>query len=135
MRDDELLMKFEDRSLPIGCFHHEEHVRIAFLYLKQYPVLEVLGRFPTALRSYASAHGKDGLYHETISWTYIFIIRERMSATSRAATWEEFKEQNADLFCKPAKLLEKYYKAETLASPIARTEFIMPDKAVPRGAD
>lgn len=135
MRDDELVAKFEDTSLPMGCFHHEDHVRIAFLYLKQFPVLEVLERFPTALRRYAAAHGKNGLYHETITWAYIFIIRERISGTSRVVSWEEFKDENPDLFCKQAKLLEKYYKPETLASPIARSGFLMPDKSLPRGTD
>jgi hypothetical protein len=107
MDDEELLAKFEDTSLPLCCFHHEEHVRIAFLYLCRYPLIEVLARFPAALRRYASAHGKNGLYHETISWAHIFLIRERMAETQR---WEEFRGCNRDLLDGGKSMIAKYYR-------------------------
>jgi hypothetical protein len=127
MDDEELLAKFEDTSLPLGCFHHEEHVRIAFLYLCRYPLIEVLARFPAALRRYASAHGKNGLYHETISWAYIFLIRERMAEAQR---WEEFRGCNRDLLDGGKSMIAKYYREETIASAAAREGFVMPDRWV-----
>lgn len=129
MEDEELLAKFEDASLPLECFHHEEHVRVAFLYLRKYSVLEVLARFPAALRRYAAAHGKNALYHETISWAYIFIIRERMSGGEAARqSWEQFRECNRDLLDGGKSLLAKYYRDETIASMAARERFVMPDR-------
>ena len=127
MTDQELVAKFEDGTLPIARFHHEEHVRVAFLYLRENPVLEVLSRFPCALQRYASAHGKNGLYHATISWAYIFIIRERIARAARRQTWEEFKEANPELFDARNPILAKYYRKETLASVAARESFVMPD--------
>src|SRR5271154_2327715 len=98
MRDEELIAKFEDCTLPLSDFRHEEHVRIAFLYLQKYPMLEVLARFPASLKRYAAAHGKDGLYHETISWAYIFVIRERMASGVPGQSWPDFRQSNPDLF-------------------------------------
>ena len=126
--DEELIEKFEDGSLPISLFHHDEHVRIAFLYLLRYPVLEVLERFPTALKRYAAMHGKAGLYHETISWAYIFIINERVLRAGSAPTWEMFRAANADLLDRTAPILGKYYREETISSPAARERFVMPDR-------
>src|SRR5579863_8345858 len=97
MHDDELLSKFEDTSLPLCEFHHEVHLRVAFLYLRRYSLLEVLERFPTALQRYAAAHGKNGLYHQTISWAFLFIVHERMAAGG-TGTWEDFAARNPDLF-------------------------------------
>jgi hypothetical protein len=125
--DQDLVAKFEDGTLPMACFHHEEHVRVAFLYLREYPVLDVLTRFPCALQRYAAAHGKNGLYHATISWAYIFIIRERIADGARPQTWEEFKQANPELFDAQNPILAKYYRKETLASAAARESFVMPD--------
>jgi hypothetical protein len=127
MEDEQLLAKFEDASLPLECFRHEEHVRVAFLYLHKYPVLEVLARFPAALRRYATAHGKNGLYHETISWAFIFIIRERMAGAD-TQSWEQFRERNRDLLDGGKSMLAKYYRDETIASTAARERFVMPDR-------
>jgi hypothetical protein len=130
MEDEELLAKFEDASLPLECFHHEEHVRVAFLYLRKYPVFEVLARFPAALQRYAAGHGKNGLYHETISWAFIFIIRERMSGGEAGVpqTWEQFRGRNRDLLDGGKSMLAKYYRDETIASTAARERFVMPDR-------
>src|SRR5580658_10328210 len=94
---DELIRQFEDCSLPLDRFRHSVHIQIAFLYLCKYPVLDVLGRFPAALAGYAEAHGKAGLYHETITWAYILLIHERMRRAGHAQSWAEFAAANADL--------------------------------------
>ena len=71
--DADLLSAFDDTSLPIDRFHHAQHVRMAFLYLQTYEPLEAIARFSEALKRFAAAHGKPGLYHETITWAYLFL--------------------------------------------------------------
>jgi hypothetical protein len=127
IRDEELLTRFEDASLPLSDFHHAEHLRVAFLYLRQYPLLDVLARFPAALQRYAAAHGKAGLYHQTISWAFLFIVQERMAAGGEPGVWEEFAARNPDLLAGKEAVLKKYYRDETLESPVARERFLMPD--------
>jgi hypothetical protein len=123
-----LIARFEDCSLPLECFHHSVHVQIVFLYLCKFPVLEVLARFPVALTRYAEAHGKSGLYNETITWAYIFLIRERMVRANRAQTWAEFQAENQDLLSWQGNILKKYYRVETLSSALAKSTFLFPDK-------
>jgi hypothetical protein len=127
-RDDELLQQFEDCSLPLERFRHIVHIQVAFLYLCKYPVLDVLGRFPAALTRYAEAHGKAGLYHETITWAYILLIHERMTRTGHAQTWPEFAATNTDLMTWSGTILRQYYCDETLHSELARKIFLFPDK-------
>jgi hypothetical protein len=129
--DDEVLIaQFENCSLPLECFHHGVHVQIVFLYLCRFPVLEVLARFPAALTRYAEAHGKSGLYNETITWAYIFLIGERMIRANRAQTWAEFQVENQDLLSWKDNILKKYYRAETLSSQLAKDAFLFPDKVI-----
>ena len=127
--DDEVLIaQFEDCSLPLDCFHHSVHVEIVFLYLCKFPILEVLARFPAALTRYAEAHGKSGLYNETITWAYIFVIRERMIRANRAQAWAEFQAANPDLLSWNDSILKRYYRDETLSSQLAKDAFLFPDK-------
>ena len=125
--DEEFIGKFEDGSLPLAEFHHEQHVRVAFLYLCKYPLLDVLARFPANLKRYAATHGKNGLYHETITWAYLFVVGERVARAGETQTWEQFRSGNVDLFDRERPLLKRFYCDETLASALARERFVMPD--------
>ena len=128
MTDIELIESFENCTLSNKSFHHEEHIRVAFLYLSRYPALQALQRFSQSLIRFANAHGKTTLYHETVTWAYILIIRERMVRAARPQTWPEFMAGNQDLFNRERNILEKYYRQETLASDLAKNTFLFPDK-------
>jgi hypothetical protein len=127
MTDQELLEQLENGTLPNEGFHHREHVRVAFLYLTRYPVLETLQLFSRTLRRFAEAHGKPQLYHETITWAYVFLIRERMARAGTNQSWDEFARNNPDLLAWKGGILTRYYCAETLTSDLARAVFVLPD--------
>lgn len=127
MTDAELLRSFEDCTLPNSAFHHQDHVRLAWLYLRQYPALAALGRFTEGLKRFAAANGRPGLYHETITWAYLLLIHERMARTE-AATWEEFAQGNPDLLAWNPSVLDRYYEKATLGSELARRVFVLPDR-------
>jgi hypothetical protein len=128
MTDLELTEQFEDGTLPIENFHHEEHVRVAFLYLAKYRMLDAVGRFSTALTRFAARNGKAGLYHETITWAYMLLIRERMARAGREQSWAEFRASNWDLLDRERRILKRYYREETLVSELARDTFVLPDR-------
>ena len=127
MTDQELIRCFEADNMPDGSFHHADHVRLAFAYLSEYPVLEALDRFCRALKRFATARGKSQLYHETITHAYFFLIRERM-ARCASATWDEFARCNSDLLTWKGGILTRYYHDATLQSDLARAVFLFPDK-------
>jgi hypothetical protein len=125
MNDEPFLAAFENGTL--NPFHHSDHVRMAFLYLRRYAALEALQRFSTALARFAAANGQPERYHETITWGYLFLIRERMARAGGEVTWERFSEVNDDLLDWKESVLMKYYRPETLASELARRTFLLPD--------
>jgi hypothetical protein len=125
--DEELLASFENCALAIESFHHADHVRVAFLYLRHYPPLEALQRLSTSLTRFATAYGKPRLYHETITWALAFLIRERMASTTLEQTWIEFAAHNADLLDWKENVLKQYYRPETLSSELAKRVFLLPD--------
>lgn len=126
--DEAFMTAFEDCTLGNEGFHHADHVRVAFLYLRRYPVLEAIERFSVALARFAAAKGKPELYNETVTWAFLLLIRERMARAKHAPTWDVFARENADLLTWKNGVLQKYYREETLSSDLAKKVFLFPDK-------
>jgi hypothetical protein len=135
MTDDELVAAFENCTLPQESFHHADHVKIAFLFVERYPLLEAIRRFSAGLARLATAYGKTNLYHETITWAYLLLIRERLVRSGTGQAWTEFAAGNPDLLNWNDSVLKKYYQEETLRSEFARATFVFPDRVEPRLAD
>jgi len=127
MTGNQLIEEFEKGATPEGSFHHANHVRLAFEYLTRFPVLAALEKFSRALQGYAEARGKAGLYHETITWAYLLLIRERMARSGQSQSWEEFAAGNPDLLVWKGGILDRLYSKQTLESPFARSVFVFPD--------
>jgi len=125
MTDAQLLEQFERGTLE--PFHHADHLHVAFAYLNQYPPEEALARFCSGLKHFAALHGKANRYHETVTWAYVCLIRQRMAETE-PQTWEAFAQANPDLLVWKDGILGRYYREETLASERAQKIFVFPDK-------
>jgi hypothetical protein len=132
LSDDELLARFEDGSVPDGTFHHEQHVRVAWMFVRRYGMPDALGRFSQALKCFAEAKGAVGLYHETITWAYLLLVAERL-ARGPGDCWDGFAAANPDLLTWKPSLLDRYYTRETLQSDLAKRIFVMPDRWFPTG--
>ncbi|HET7436153.1 MAG TPA: hypothetical protein VFN10_15695 [Thermoanaerobaculia bacterium] len=126
MSDDELLARFENCTLDPATFHHREHVRIAWLYVREHPLPVALMKFSEGLQRFAASLGSS-LYHATITWAFLFLIHERVQ-NAPCETFDEFADANPDLLTWKPSILERYYTAETLASPRAKEAFVMPDR-------
>jgi hypothetical protein len=127
MKERDFVAAVESCTLAGSDFRHADHVRLAWIYLRDYPLLDAIARFTAVLRHFAAHHGVPGKYHETITWAYLLLIHERMQRNPRPAEWERFRSANPDLFARSPSILERYYAPQTLASDAARRSFVLPD--------
>jgi len=127
---DALLLDGFERATLTGL-SHRDHVRVAWLYLGREPLEAALPRFCADLRRFAVAAGAPGLYHATITWAYFVLVHERRQGRPDDEPFDSFVEGNADLLWRKPSVLERYYRAETLASEGARTAFRLPDRVLP----
>lgn len=96
MTNSEIVEQFEN-GVPFGEeFHHAEHVRVGFAYVCEFPIVEALEKFSSALKRLATKNGRPQLYNETITWAYLFLMRERITRAGKKLEWEEFVAQNPD---------------------------------------
>jgi len=128
MEERELHDRFVDTTLPADQFHHYQHVRVAWLFVRKYRMPAALGEFSAAIKRFADAKGATGLYHETITWAFLLLIAER-EARAPSESWEVFAAVNGDLLAWKPSILERYYSSEVLKSDLARTVFVFPDRA------
>ena len=126
--DAEFLGRFLRGTHEPGSFHHADHVRAAWLTLGAHPGFAGLERYCAGIRLLAAAANKPGLYHETITWAYLFVIRERIARMPEAQAWPAFAAANPDLFVWKPGMLDRLYRNATLQSDIARRCFVMPDR-------
>ncbi len=122
-----LLEAFVDTTLPAEAFHHEQHVQVAWLFVRQYGMPGALTEFTAAIKRFADAKGATGLYHQTITWAFLLLIAERQARTN-ADSWEAFTAANPDLLVWKPSILDRYYSKELLTSELARRVFVFPDR-------
>jgi len=130
--DDQFVAAFEGCTICNEEFHHQDHVRMGFLYMSRFPRLEGIRRFSEGLERLAAASGKPNLYHETITWAFLLSIRERLARalqhSGRLPSWDGFEAENGDLLKGKDDVLKEYYREETLKSELARKTFVLSDR-------
>jgi hypothetical protein len=130
MNDRDFVAAFEACAIASSDFHHGDHVRLAWIYLREHSLIQAIECFTTALQRFAAHHGVAGLYHETITWAYVVLIHERMQREGAPADWESFRAANRDLFDRKPSILDRYYAPGTLMTNFARRTFVLPDAGV-----
>jgi hypothetical protein len=129
MSDAEFLASFEGLRIPGSQFRHVDHVRLAWIYLSDASFAAGAFRFCERFQSFVRHIGADSKYHETITWFYLVTVFERIRTRARASSWEAFACSNGDLLDSSMALIRVRYREETLASPLARSVFVLPDLA------
>lgn len=105
---------------------HRAHLQLAFESLRSHDALTVLPHVERALRAVATAHGQPQKLHVTLTALWLFVVQERM-ARGAVAGFDAFLAQNPDLLDARGLPL-RYYHEATLADPLARRTFVLPDR-------
>ena len=124
MNDREFLDALESCTLPASEFGHTAHIRAAYLYLRAHGFPEALARTESTIRRFASSLGKSDRYHETITVSYLALIRQHLYERGAGGDWFGFVAANPELFERD--LLLQFYPRSQLESELARRIFVLP---------
>ena len=131
LTDAELLAQFEDCTLPAERWHHAEHIRIAYLCLRQHPFPDALNRMRAGLKALNTAQAVpeslDRGYHETLTVAWLRLVQVILAEYDPAENALSFFEQHPEL--SQRKTLRLFYSRDRIMSWQAKAEFVEPDLA------
>jgi len=130
VNDEEFLTAFEARTL--DEFHHRDHIKVTYLYLRRYPLDEAISKVRTGLQALAVAWKApvDDLekgYHETMTQAWVRLVHLTLSDGGAAESADAFCDQQPQLLEKTR--LELFYSRQRLMTWEAKRGFIEPDLA------
>ena len=88
--DEEFLRAFENLSFPADQFHHREHLRVAWLYLKSSDATRASERMSAGIRRFANHHGATEKYHHTLTLFWMRLVAVALVETGEGSAFEEF---------------------------------------------
>jgi hypothetical protein len=123
--DEDFLRAFEDFSFPADQFHHLEHVRVAWLYLKSSDATRAAERMSAGIHRFATHHGATQKYHHTLTLAWIRLVAAALVETPENFTFPQFLASHPELSGK--NLINKYYSDPLLQTTAAREGWVEPD--------
>jgi hypothetical protein len=125
MSDDAFVEAFESCALPKGAFHHRDHIRLAWLYLRQHDFPVAAGRIEQSIRRFAAHLGISEKYHHTITIVWLRLVATALRKSPGTGTLENLFEQHPELL--DQNLPFQFYSRERMLSDAARSAWIEPD--------
>jgi hypothetical protein len=115
---------FEKGTLPAEMFHHADHIRLAWLYLREHNYEEAERRFCDGLLTLATRFGVPEKFHRTLTLAWLRAVHVRIRQDGRTSFDAWFASHVALL---DPNFLLRHYSKPRLESPEARTSWLEPD--------
>jgi hypothetical protein len=127
LSDDTVLKAFEACQLDPAKFHHDDHIRLAWLCVRRYGALEAEAKLLDGLRQFAQRAGvpQKFMHTTTIAWTRL--VAAAYANSSRTNNFSDWIQSHPELLDR--NLLAKYYSPGRLETPKARSGWMEPDLA------
>ncbi len=131
MDNRSFLAELEAAAIPSERWSHRAHIRMAFLYLRDRPFPDALGRIRSGILALNRANDvqdtPESGYHERVTVAWARIIASTIRAHGLAEDFDSFSQANPHLFNKS--LLRLYYTKERILTPEAKARYVEPDLA------
>jgi hypothetical protein len=107
-------------------FGHRQHIHLTWLAVRQHGVPAAVTLVSDGIQRTARYAGAPQKYHVTVSRAWVELVGYH-AAERAEPCWPAFAEHHPLLLDK--RLLTRFYRSSTLASPHARTHWVAPDLA------
>jgi len=129
IEDADFLAEFESTTWPLENWHHRQHIKVAYLYLRRYPFAEAQARIRESIKAYNAAKQlPDSLtsgYHDTMTQAWMHLVYFTLCEYGPAENADAFFDQHPQFWGKKA--LRFFYTKERFVTAQAKTEFVEPD--------
>lgn len=124
--DREFLSRFQRNEIGGDEFHHREHLRLAYVFLRLYSFETASEKMETGLRNLLAHLGAPASkYHHTLTEAWLRAVQHFMERAGPTADFEQFLGTAKQLLDKET--MGTHYSTDLLWSEAARASFIEPD--------
>jgi hypothetical protein len=124
--DDEFRESLERCEIPNHAFRHRDHLRLAWIYLREADLGPATKRLGETIRRYARHRGSSHRYHETLTQAWARIVALAIAETPGAGTFGALLASHPHLLDKDLPL--KHFSPDLLWSDAARERWVDPDR-------
>ncbi len=125
LTDDQFITAMEELRIANSEFHHRDHIRLAWAYLRTFSATLAEAKLANCIRRFAAFHNAPHKYHHTITLVWMRVVAAAMRLTPALSSFEQFT--SAHPFLLNARLPWTLYSATRLDSEDARTGWVDPD--------
>jgi hypothetical protein len=127
--DDGFLHALETGAIPNHAFRHRDHLRAAWLYVRQRGAADAERAMLETIQHFASLHGHASKFHHTLTVVWVKLVAAHVTHHVDA-TFDELLNLDGRLLDKELPL--RFYSAGVLFSDSARARWVEPDvRALP----
>jgi hypothetical protein len=127
--DEDFLAEFESTDWPYLEWHHRQHIKVAYLYLRRYPFEQALKRIRERIKAFNAAkkvpESLTGGYHDTMTAAWMHLAYFALCESGPAESADAFYEMHPELW---GKKNLRYFYSEIFTTPEAKANFIPPDR-------
>jgi transketolase len=129
LEDTDFIAQFEATTWPYALWRHRQHIKVAYIYLRRYPLEVAQQRVRERIKAYnASKNLPDGLttgYHDTMTQAWMHLVYFTLCEYGPAENADAFFDQHPQFWGKKA--LRFFYTKERFVTMEAKTAFVPPD--------
>jgi hypothetical protein len=125
LSDDQFVAAMEQLHVANSNFHHRDHIRLAWAYLRNFDLPLAEQNISHCIRRFAAHNSAPHKYHHTITLAWMRLVAAAMRLTPAIHTFAEFAAAHPFLF--DPRLPWTFYSGASLSSDAARTAWVDPD--------
>ena len=110
---------------PAGQFGHRQHIALAFATVRRYGMPAAADRVCAWIQQLTAYHRAPQKYHHTVSRAWMEIVAQHVAADPGCTDFALVAGRYPALLDK--RLLTRHYRSATLASALARRDWVEPD--------
>jgi len=125
LSDDEVLQAFEACQLDPASFHHADHIRLAWLYVRRHGPAKAETLLIDGIRKFAQRAGAPQKFHHTTTIAWTRLVAAACGKPNSGGSFSEWIKTHPELLNKH--LLKEHFSAERLELSEARNGWLDPD--------
>ena len=123
--DEGFVRAFESCELPGASFHHADHVRLTWIYVREFGEQVAAERVLAGILRFATHSGSAKKFHYTQTCAWVRLIAAAHRESPELPSFRDFITAHPELL--DADALGRYYSKFLLETPAARAEWVEPD--------